>query len=139
MKIRPYQKADETAVIELWKRAGLTRDWNDPKKDIERKLKVQRQWFVIGELENRIIASIMAGYDGHRGWINYLAVDPDHRQRGAGRQLMQHIEALLLDAGCPKINLQIRRTNQDAMNFYQQIGYSEDEVVSMGKRLIPDS
>lgn len=138
MLIRPYQPADETAVIRLWERAGLTRPWNDPRKDIERKLHVQGEWFLVGELEGQIITSVMAGYDGHRGWINYLAVDPEHQREGHGRTIMQYAEQLLLAAGCPKINLQIRTDNLAAIAFYESLGFQQDAVVSFGKRLIAD-
>ncbi|QEF98686.1 Acetyltransferase YpeA [Stieleria maiorica] len=138
MQIRAYQPADQPDVVSLWRRAGLTRPWNDPHKDIARKMSVQSQWFLVGVLDKRVIATVMAGYDGHRGWINYLAVDPDHRQGGRGRAIMQHAEQLLLEAGCPKINLQIRKDNAEAISFYETIGFREDDVVSFGKRLIDD-
>ncbi|WP_220498224.1 GNAT family acetyltransferase [Stieleria mannarensis] len=138
MQIREFQCEDESDVVSLWRRAGLTRPWNDPHKDIARKLSVQSQWFLVGVLDERIIATVMAGYDGHRGWINYLAVDPDHRHGGRGRAIMQHAQQVLLEAGCPKINLQIRRDNTDAIAFYERIGFREDDVVSFGKRLIDD-
>ena len=138
MEIREYKTSDAQAVISLWKRAGLTRQWNDPQKDISRKLKVQSQWFLVAEGNQGIIASVMAGYDGHRGWINYLAVDPQQQGSGIGRQLMEHAEKQLLEFGCPKINLQIRRGNLDVIAFYERLGYIEDDVVSYGKRLIDD-
>jgi ribosomal protein S18 acetylase RimI-like enzyme len=138
MLIRPFQIEDEHALIRLWKRAGLTRSWNDPRKDILRKLRVQSQWFLIGLVGDHVIASVMAGYDGHRGWVNYLALDPDHQGNGHGRAIMKHVEELLCDAGCPKINLQIRQDNLDAIAFYQRIGFLEDSVISFGKRLIAD-
>ena len=99
---------------------------------------MQSEWFLVGFEDGRVIASVMAGYDGHRGWINYLAVDPDHQRGGHGREIMQHAERLLLAAGCPKINLQIRNDNLAAIAFYERIGFQRDEVVSFGKRLIPD-
>lgn len=80
----------------------------------------------------------MVGYEGHRGWINYLAVDPDHQRLGYGRALMAEAERLLRAEGCPKINLQIRATNQGVIEFYRRLGYAVDEVVSMGKRLEHD-
>jgi len=138
MHLRPYAAADEDAVIELWRRCELTRPWNDPHKDIRRKLTTQPELFLVGELEGRIIATIMAGYDGHRGWVNYLAVAPEHRTRGYGRLLMRHIEERLTALGCPKLNVQIRATNQAVLEFYRKIGYAADEAVSLGKRLIPD-
>ncbi|MDE0227473.1 MAG: GNAT family N-acetyltransferase, partial [Spirochaetaceae bacterium] len=81
---------------------------------------------------------VMAGYEGHRGWINYLAVATEYRGRGFGRRLMDEVEARLLAIGCPKINLQIRRSNTEAVEFYRSLGFTEDDSVSMGKRLIPD-
>jgi ribosomal protein S18 acetylase RimI-like enzyme len=139
MQIRPYLESDELAVISLWRACELTRPWNDPKKDIERKLKVQRQLFLVGEIEGQVIASVMAGYDGHRGWINYLAVHPDFQRRRIGSDLMEAAQILLFEMGCPKINLQVRLTNESAVGFYKSIGYAQDEVVSFGKRIIPDN
>lgn len=138
MLIRPFHPDDESAVIALWERAGLTRPWNDPSRDIQRKLAVQSEWFLVGLIEAQIVASLMAGYDGHRGWINYLAVDPDFQRQGYAREIMEHAEQLLLAAGCPKINLQIRGDNAEAIAFYERIGFKQDDVVSFGKRLIPD-
>ena len=138
MLIRPYLQKDEAGVIALWQKTGLTRSWNDPKKDIIRKLKVQADWFLVSEQDRKIIASVMAGYDGHRGWINYLAVDPSVQGKGIASKLMQYVEKELEEFGCPKINLQIRKGNQGVMEFYQKIGYQQDDVVSFGKRLIPD-
>lgn len=138
MQIRPYTPADETAVIALWQRCELTRPWNDPRKDIERKLTVQPELFVVGERQGQIVATAMAGFDGHRGWINYLAVSPEVQKQGLGRQLMTHVEQALTAMGCPKLNLQVRAGNAQALAFYQAIGYGQDELVSMGKRLISD-
>ena len=84
MDIRPFQPEDEAAVIALWERCKLTRPWNDPKKDVARKLGVQRELFLVGVEAGSIVAAVMAAYDGHRGSVNYLAVDPQHRRRGHG-------------------------------------------------------
>lgn len=138
MNIRPYQPADEAAVIALWERCELTRPWNDPRKDIQRKLTVQPELFVVGEQEGQIVATAMAGFDGHRGWINYLAVSPDRQRQGVGRQLVTHVEQALHTMGCPKLNLQIRAGNAQVIAFYQALGYGQDELISMGKRLISD-
>jgi ribosomal protein S18 acetylase RimI-like enzyme len=81
----------------------------------------------------------MAGYEGHRGWINYLAVAPSHRRKGYAGRLMEEAEKRLKAAGCPKINLQVRETNLDVIQFYQSIGFATDRVVSLGKRLIKDN
>ncbi len=138
VKIRKFRPTDQLEVIELWKACDLVRPWNDPARDIARKLAVSSELFLVGMVEDKIVASIMAGYDGHRGWINYLAVSPDVRNRGYGRVMMAEIEKPLLASGCPKVNLQIRNSNLDAIEFYRAIGYQVDPVTSMGKRLIPD-
>ena len=139
MKIRAFSPADQSTVIALWEACGLTRPWNDPASDIARKLTMQADGFLVGELGGEVIASAMFGYDGHRGWVNYLAVSPDKRGRGYGGQLMAHGEAWLMTKGCPKLNLQVRRGNADVLKFYAKLGYGDDEVVSLGKRLISDS
>ena len=138
MDIRAFQPDDEPSVVALWERCGLVRPWNDPHKDIARKLKVQPQFFLVGLNDDAIAATVMAGYEGHRGWVNYLAVDPALRRHGFGRTLMNEVERLLLAAGCPKINLQVRGSNTDALAFYAALGYAQDDVVSMGKRLEAD-
>lgn len=138
MLIRPYRPADEAAVIALWQACGLTRPWNDPALDIARKLAVQPELFLVGEREGEIVASVMAGYEGHRGWVNYLGVAPAWRGRGLARALMLQVEQALLARGCPKINLQVRADNADALGFYAAIGYGQDAVLSLGKRLIAD-
>lgn len=136
--IRPFAEADTEAVVALWRECGLTRPWNDPYKDIARKLQVQRELFLVGEAEGAIVSSIMAGYEGHRGWIYYLAVAPSHQRRGFARELMERVEAMLLARGCPKISLLVRSTNTAVLEFYARIGYAQDAAVPLGKRLIPD-
>jgi ribosomal protein S18 acetylase RimI-like enzyme len=138
MKIIKYKPEYETAVIELWRKCNLTLPQNDPKKDIARKLKVNPELFLVGVEGNKVIATVMGGYEGHRGWVNYLGVDPAYRKKGLGRQMIESIEKILLERGCPKINLQVLANNTEAMTFYERIGYKKDEVVSFGKRLIPD-
>ena len=135
---RSYRPEDETALIALWRQCGLTRPWNDPRKDIERKRKVDPELFIVVVEEGELVASAMAGYEGHRGWVNYLAVRPDRQRRGIGRKLMLRLEADLRARGCPKINLQIRESNAAAVGFYEALGYATDAVVSMGKRLERD-
>jgi ribosomal protein S18 acetylase RimI-like enzyme len=139
MLIRPYREADQAAVVQLWMACGLVVPHNNPVRDIERKLQVNPEWFLVGEVDNEVVATCMVGYEGHRGWVNYLAVRPDLQGQGLGRQMMDAAEAILRDAGCPKINLQIRTTNQKVIRFYESIGYQMDDVVSMGKRLEPDN
>ena len=138
MQIRPYRPVDENDVVALWERCGLVVPWNDPRKDITRKLKVDAELFLVGVIEGKIVASAMGGYDGHRGWVNYLAVDPGFRHRGLGTAVMAEIESSLHKRGCAKINLQIRSSNEAATGFYRALGYSQDDVISMGKRLERD-
>lgn len=137
--IRPFEIADEPALVHLWNRCGLTRPWNDPHKDIARKLAVRPDLLLIAAEGSEIVGSVMVGYDGHRGWINYLAVSPECRMRGLGRALMAEAEARLLREGCPKVNLQVRANNEGVVAFYQRLGYAIEEMVSMGKRLIIDA
>lgn len=139
MQIRPFQPSDEAAVVALWEECRLTRPWNDPRKDIARKLAVQPELFLVGVVDGDVVASVMAGYEGHRGWVNYLAIAPRLRGKGFGRALMQHVEEALQQRGCPKINLQVRESNREAIEFYRHLGYLQDESVSLGKRLIPDA
>jgi ribosomal protein S18 acetylase RimI-like enzyme len=135
---RAFLSDDEPAVIDLWKRCGLVRPQNDPQKDIARKMKVRPDLFRVGIVNGELIASVMVGYEGHRGWINYLAVSPEHRNRGIGTKMMEEAERLLRNEGCPKISLQIRTSNAAVVKFYHAIGFVADNVVSLGKRLEHD-
>jgi ribosomal protein S18 acetylase RimI-like enzyme len=138
LHIRPFRPEDQDAVIALWQACGLTRPWNDPVKDIARKRAVNPELFLVGEADGRLVASAMGGYEGHRGWVNYLAVAPDCQRRGFGAALMRHLEAELTARGCPKLNLQVREGNDAVIAFYERLGYGNDRTVSLGKRLIPD-
>jgi len=138
VEIRAYRVSDEEAVVRLWRDCGLVVPWNDPHKDIQRKLNVQADLFLVGLAGDRLVATVMAGYGGHRGLINYLAVAPDLRRRGIGRCMVEQAELLLRAVGCPKINLQVRTSNTDVISFYEAIGYATDEVISLGKRLEAD-
>lgn len=138
MHIRPFQPGDENAVVTLWRRCDLIRPWNDPYKDIRRKLAVRPDLFLVGELDGEIMACVMAGYEGHRGWLNYLAVTPKYQRRGYARAMVGEAERLLREAGCPKINLQVRSANHAVIEFYRKLGYLVDDVVGMGKRLEQD-
>lgn len=138
MHIRPYSRLDKSSVIALWEACDLLRPWNDPRKDIQRKLKVQPELFLVGTIDKKIIASVMGGYEGHRGWIYYLAVEPEYQHRGFARILMDEVEARLAKLGCPKINLMVRGSNDAAVDFYTKLGYKQDDVLSLGKRLEPD-
>lgn len=138
MDIRTFRTEDEQVVVSLWERCELIRPWNDPRKDIRRKLQVRDDLFLVGILAGEVVATVMAGYEGHRGWVNYLAVAPEHQRAGLARLMMIEVEHRLRASGCPKINLQIRADNVDAIGFYRTIGYTLDDVVSMGKRLEND-
>jgi ribosomal protein S18 acetylase RimI-like enzyme len=139
MLLRPYSPADESSVIRLWNDCGLTRPWNDPVKDIARKLTVQPELFLVGEIDGELVASGMFGFDGTRGWVHYLAVAPGRQGEALGRRLMAEGERLLTAMGCPKINLQVRSGNERVIGFYRALGYAPDDTVSLGKRLIPDA
>ncbi|WP_415907797.1 GNAT family acetyltransferase [Oleiharenicola sp. Vm1] len=136
--IRPFNAADTVAVVELWRACGLTRPQNDPHKDIARKLQVNPEWFLVAARGNEIVGTVMAGYEGHRGWINYLGVAPALQRGGLGRRLMTEAEARLRAAGCPKINLQVRPDNTVAIAFYERIGFAVEGAISLGKRLERD-
>ncbi len=136
--IRSYIETDLQEVIKLWKSCGLVVPWNNPEEDIARKLKVDPDLFLIGKASDEIVASVMGGYEGHRGWINYLAVAPTHQRNGYGAEMMVEVEKRIRAKGCPKINLQVRSNNVDVISFYASIGYRVDEVVSLGKRLLED-
>lgn len=139
MQIRPFRDDDEPAVVALWRTCGLTRPWNDPHKDIARKRIVQREMFLVGELDGRVVATVMAGYDGHRAWMYYLAVDPAHQRQGLGTLLVRRVEEEMLVRGCPKVSLLVRSTNEQVRAFYRKLGYAQDDSVPLGKRLIPDA
>jgi len=125
LEVRPYRDTDEAAVVALWSRLfPETREWNQPAAYIRRKLAVQRELFLVGAIEARAVATVLAGYDGVRGWVYHLAVAPEHRRRGFGRAMMAGAEARLRALGCAKINLQIIRTNAEVVRFYERIGYA---------------
>jgi ribosomal protein S18 acetylase RimI-like enzyme len=138
VEIRAYIETDEPQIIDLWLKCHLVVSSNNPKRDIQRKLKVDRDLFLVGTVGNKIVATVMGGYEGHRGWINYLAVDPGYRGKSYGRRIMEAVERRLRSKGCPKINLQVRATNKGVIGFYQSLGYTDDHVIGLGKRLEAD-
>ncbi|MBK6736858.1 MAG: GNAT family acetyltransferase [Haliea sp.] len=139
MDIRAFEEKLKDEVIELWRECNLVVPQNDPAKDIERKLKVDPDLFLVGVIDKQVVATVMGGYEGHRGWINYLAVKPSQQRKGYGQAIMQAVESLIKQKGCPKINLQVRATNEAVIKFYAAIGYGNDNVVGLGKRLEYDS
>lgn len=135
MRLRPATAADRDAVIALWHAAGLTRPWNDPAQDFDLALGNATSAVLLAVDDEAAIGSVMVGFDGHRGWVYYLAVSPDRQGQGTGRMLMQAAERWLRDAGCPKIQLMVRADNAVAKGFYAAIGYDEQPVVTIGRRL----
>lgn len=138
MDIIEYKSEYESAVIELWEKCDLTRPWNNPGLDIERKMKDKPELFLVGLINGKVVASVMCGYEGHRGWVYYLGVEPEQRKRGLAKRMMDAVEERLLEMGCPKINIQVRSGNTGALNFFGKIGYNIEERISLGKRLIED-
>ena len=136
--LRQYKPGDREALVSLWSLCELTRPWNDPYRDIDRKLTWDAPGLLVLEDDDELIGSVMVGYEGHRGWVNYLAVHPDHQRQGLGRVLMDEAERRLRELGCAKVNLQIRTSNEAPVEFYRRIGYALDDVVSMGRRLDDD-
>ena len=136
--IRAFQEADRAAVIDLWHCCNLVVPWNDPDLDISRKLHIRPEWFLVGTSAGEVVATLMVGYEGHRGWLNYLAVEPGFRRRGIARLLVAHAEQLLREAGCPKICLQVRTENTAALEFYRALDFFRDDVIGLGKRLVDD-
>jgi ribosomal protein S18 acetylase RimI-like enzyme len=138
--IRTFEAGDRDAVIALWRDvfpeyADASRPQRDPALSIANKMKTQPELFFVGLVDGRVIGTVMAGYDGHRGWVYSLAVAPSLRGRGFGSALMMHAEAALAKLGCPKVNLQILSAKTALRGFYEKLGYRMDEVVSLGKRL----
>ncbi|MFE8644469.1 GNAT family acetyltransferase [Sphingomonas sp. NCPPB 2930] len=138
VRLRAFAAADTSAVVALWQACGLVRPWNDPVKDIARKQAVQPEMFLVAEQAGTVVGSAMVGYDGHRGWVYYLAVAPGRQRLSIGRRLMDEAERMLLARGCPKVNLLVRAGNTGVLEFYRRLGYLQDASVSLGKRLIPD-
>jgi ribosomal protein S18 acetylase RimI-like enzyme len=136
IEIRPYQRTDEKKVVALWKAVFPNAPaHNDPTADIQSKLKIQPELFYVAVTDGHLAGTAMSGFDGHRGWVYYVAVHPDYRRRGIGSALMKKVETTLIQIGCPKLNLQIRADNTQVQSFYESLGYTVEERISMGKRL----
>ena len=138
MLIRAFDPADTETVVRLWTDCDLTRPWNNAHRDIARKLGIQPDLFRVVEDAGTVIATAMTGFDGHRGWVYYLAVDPDRRGEGHARALMADAEQLLTDLGCPKIMLMLRSENSAVVELYEHLDFVVESTLVMGKRLIPD-
>lgn len=144
--IRQFTEADTEQAVALWETCGLTRPWNDPRADIARSLSAKPELFLaaVTDLaepgaEPQLLGTVMAGYDGHRGWMYYLATAPESRGAGVGRALVAEVERRLEALGCPKAQLMVRTDNTQATGFYEALGYEVNEVLVLGKRLIEDS
>lgn len=135
VSIRDALSQDREAVVALWEAAGLTRPWNDPRADFDLALATATSAVLLAERDGAVCGSVMVGFDGHRGWVYYLAAAPDHRREGIGRSLMLAAEAWLAAIGSPKIQLMVRSDNQEARGFYEALGYALQDVVTIGKRL----
>ncbi len=139
VQIRTMVPSDSTQLIHLWQQCDLTRPWNDPSRDIDRNLSSAGEIFVAELVEDgQLVGSVMAGFDGHRGSINYLAVAPQWRRTRVASQLLARVEQFLIAQGCPKLNLHVREGNEAAASFYEAHGYSQFHAMNYGKRLIVD-
>lgn len=136
--IRTFQQSDTDDVVHVWKTCGLAVPQNDPRRDIGRKMAEDPSLFFVAAVGQRLVGTCMAGYDGHRGWVYYLAVLPAFQQQGIASRLMERAERELLERGCAKINLMVRTSNEDVITYYENRGYARDDVVVLGKRLIQD-
>lgn len=138
--ISVFQDENTAGVAALWRRVfSDAPPWNVPEDDIRRKLKVQPELFFVAHHAGDIVGTVMAGHDGHRGWVYLLAVSPEHRRQGIGKALMSTAEQALLAHGCTKLNLQVRAGNEEVVAFYRALGFELEERVSMGKRLAQPS
>lgn len=138
LEVRPFRVDETEEVVALWHAAGLTRPWNDPHLDIARKLRVQPELFLVAVDGGAVVGTVMAGYDGHRGWLYYLASAPARQGEGIGRLLVAAAEERLLAMGCPKVQLMVRPDNSGARGFYDALGYEAFDTWATGKRLIAD-
>jgi len=133
LTVADIRDADVGDVIALWQRCGLTRPWNDPASDIALARQNRNSTVLVGRADGAVAATAMVGHDGHRGWVYYVAVDPDSRMKGLGRAIMDAAEAWLRADGVPKLQLLVRRENAKAGAFYQSIGYQEADTVVYAK------
>ena len=135
MKFRSYSAQDRDQVISLWQRVlHDDQPHNEASRVIDAKLAVDEMLF-IAEDNGAIIGSAMAGYDGHRGWLYSVAVDPQHRRNGIGRELLKLAIRTLKSVGCVKVNLQVRATNSQVVEFYESLDFAVEDRISMGKLL----
>lgn len=136
--VRPFTDADEEAVVALWQ-ACFPGDppRNEPASVLRRKRQVQPELFLVALIGEELVGTVLGGYDGFRGWAYHLAVAPDRRRRGIGAELMRRLETALASRGCPKLNLQVRASNDEVLAFYESLGYAVEDRVSLGRPLLP--
>jgi ribosomal protein S18 acetylase RimI-like enzyme len=135
LTITSIEDADIPEVVALWQRCGSTRPWNDPEGDIARARKGDNATVLLGRDDGTLVASVMAGHDGHRGWVYYVTVDPDHRFKGYGRAIMAAAEDWLRARGMEKMQLMVRTDNAQVHAFYRSLGYFPQERVTFAKWL----
>lgn len=135
MTIRTYRPEDREELLALWNATGLLVPGSDYELDLDRKVAFQPELLFVAEAAGCIVGSVMAGYEGRRGWLNCLAVAPELQRSGHGRALVEHAERRLAELGCVKVNVQIRRSNASVIDFYTTLGFRDDNVIGMGKRL----
>ena len=133
--IAPIADADVEPIIALWQRCGLTRPWNDPASDIAFARRGANATILIGRHEDKIAATAMVGHDGHRGWVYYVAVDPDTQGKHFGRTIMAAAEDWLRNQGVAKVMLMVRPDNTKVQAFYDKLGYEAQERVIYAKWL----
>ena len=136
MEIRKYEDKDEKTVIALWQEVLPDSTLhNDPATVIRQKVTVDRDLLLVCVVNESVVGTVMGGYDGHRGWIYSVAVKPEYQHQGLANTLIRQVEKELMDRGCLKVNLQVRASNKKVVAFYQKLGYTVEERISMGKRL----
>jgi ribosomal protein S18 acetylase RimI-like enzyme len=133
--IREIEAGETGAVVALWCACGLTRPWNDPDSDLAMALKTPTATVLVATDGEQLTGSVMVGFDGHRGWVYYLAVGPEMRRAGLGRALMAAAETWLRERGAPKLQLMVREGNEAALGFYAALGLEVQPVVVLGRRL----
>ncbi|MCA8892138.1 MAG: GNAT family acetyltransferase [Hyphomonas sp.] len=133
MHLRDFREVDRAVLVALWEACGLTRPWNNPNADIDRAIATRDATILVGHVGDQLAGSVMAGHDGHRGWVYYLAVDPAFQGKGLGRELMEEAGLWLLSRGAPKLELMVREGNERAVEFYEALGFERQQVTVFGK------
>ncbi|MBM3315943.1 GNAT family acetyltransferase [candidate division WOR-3 bacterium] len=133
LQVRPFVIEDTDAALAIWQRTGLPSAGFGPRSEIQKKLQHQPESFFVGLMDGRVVATVMAGYDGHRGWLYMLAVDPEFQRRGVGTAMVEAAEGWLREMGCPKVKLQVEPARSELTGFYRKLGYEMREIIDMSK------